>query len=281
MAHLFLHPPLVDQTQNPWAFGSLGSGVGPAWAGVGLRPPGRTWPRAARFCFRRAIPVEAVAVLREAAKAEPANAWVWNLLGRGLLQLGEPAQAAQAFRSALRADAADGYSQMMLDMLSQKPLSGPEPKPGLRGRSGEPDRHGERSEIRVQTRNVARNPDWGPLWEQGLESTRDRAPGRAPGRGTTPGPKKAAFPPGRTGQGRATGLSCHRASRSAFAAGAARPGTRRSRPWRHRPPGGLVEKDFTLDLAKLTAAALEELGHRAVLTREADYGVPLWARARP
>ncbi len=67
-------------------------------------------------------PGEAVVALNEAAKADPANGWIWNLLGRAYFELGDGRRAADSFLSALRADPSDGFARMMLDILSQHPL---------------------------------------------------------------------------------------------------------------------------------------------------------------
>ena len=74
-------------------------------------------------------PAEALAVLKEAARLDPANPWVFNLLGRVYFMSGQNSLAAENFRVALRADPNDGYARMMLDVLSQEPLApshGPE-----------------------------------------------------------------------------------------------------------------------------------------------------------
>jgi len=85
-------------------------------------------------------PGEAVTALKEAARLDPANPWVFNLLGRAYSQAGQPYQAAESFRTALRIDPADGYSRMMLDMLSQNPV--PVPKGESR-----PTRHARKSQL--------------------------------------------------------------------------------------------------------------------------------------
>jgi len=64
-------------------------------------------------------------VLKEAARLDPSNPWVFNLLGRAGFQAGQAAQAAENFRMALRIDPADGYARMMLDILAQGPLPVP------------------------------------------------------------------------------------------------------------------------------------------------------------
>lgn len=85
-------------------------------------------------------PGEAVTALKEAARLDPANPWVFNLLGRAYSQAGQPYQAAESFRAALRIDPSDGYSRMMLDMLSQNPV--PVPKG-----EGRPTRHARKSQM--------------------------------------------------------------------------------------------------------------------------------------
>lgn len=74
-------------------------------------------------------PSEALAALKEAARLDSANPWVFNLLGRVYFMSGQNSLAVDNFRMALRADPGDGYARMMLDVLSQKPLApshGPE-----------------------------------------------------------------------------------------------------------------------------------------------------------
>lgn len=68
-------------------------------------------------------PAEAITALTEAAKADPANGWIWNLLGRACYEKGDYRRAADSFLTALKADPGDGYARMMLDILSQHPLS--------------------------------------------------------------------------------------------------------------------------------------------------------------
>lgn len=78
--------------------------------------------------------------LKEAARLDPANPWVFNLLGRAYSQAGQPYQAAESFRAALRIDPSDGYSRMMLDMLSQSPIPAPKAE-------GRPTRHVRKSQL--------------------------------------------------------------------------------------------------------------------------------------
>lgn len=67
-------------------------------------------------------PGEAVAALTQAAKADPGNGWIWNLLGRACFEQGDIRCAAESFLTALKADPGDGYARMMLDIISQHPL---------------------------------------------------------------------------------------------------------------------------------------------------------------
>jgi N-acetylmuramoyl-L-alanine amidase len=94
-------------------------------------------------------PGEAMAALREAARLDPGNAWVFNLLGRSQYETGQPAQAAESFRSALRLDANDGYARMMLDILSQRPIPA---RPGERkaGRHAKPSKLEEEARAELE-----------------------------------------------------------------------------------------------------------------------------------
>ena len=120
----------------------LGLAVGPAlWPALAATSgSGQDLAASGQTLLASGNTAEAVGVLREAAKADPANPWVWNLLGRAYAALGDATEAVRAFRSALRADPGDGYSRMMLDRLSQRPLpapesrSAPETRPGGRKR---------------------------------------------------------------------------------------------------------------------------------------------------
>lgn len=174
---------------------------------------------------------EAVGVLREAAKADPANPWVWNLLGRAYATLGNVNEAVRAFRSALRVDPGDGYSRMMLDRISQHPLPAPEAKPATQARPGARKR---------------------------LSALEEQAQA-----------ERQAFLSGQSGRGEPLVVldPGHGGLDPGFS-GPEVPGQ-----------GGLTEKTVTLDLAKRAAKALEGQGVHAVLTREDDYAVPLWARA--
>ncbi|WP_243364323.1 N-acetylmuramoyl-L-alanine amidase [Fundidesulfovibrio terrae] len=87
-------------------------------------------------------PAEALSTLKEAAKLDPSNPWVFNLMGRAAYAAGQFHQAAESFRMALRIDPGDGYARMMLDVLSQRPLppppvSGDEPRPSKHKRASQ------------------------------------------------------------------------------------------------------------------------------------------------
>ncbi|WP_243366324.1 N-acetylmuramoyl-L-alanine amidase [Fundidesulfovibrio soli] len=164
---------------------------------------------------------QALAALKEAAKLDPANAWVFNLLGRSYYTSGQQRLAADNFRLALRIDPADGYSRMMLDVLAQHPLPpAPAEKPGKSKRL---------SQLEEQARD---------------ELSAFAKTGKAPGK------RLLLIDPGHGGADKGvTGTT------------------------------GLVEKDLTLDVATLLAAELNASdAFRAMLTRQADYAVPLWAR---
>lgn len=75
-------------------------------------------------------PAQALEILREAARQDPANPWVQNLLGRAYILLGDAYHARESFRAALRLDQNDGYSRFMLDRLAQKPVPVPRQEPG-------------------------------------------------------------------------------------------------------------------------------------------------------
>jgi N-acetylmuramoyl-L-alanine amidase len=65
---------------------------------------------------------EAVSVLKEAVRIDPANDWAYGLLGRAYHGIGNEAEAVAAFRKALRLNPNDTYSRMMTDIISQKPI---------------------------------------------------------------------------------------------------------------------------------------------------------------
>lgn len=65
---------------------------------------------------------KAVNVLKKAAQADPENDWIHGLLGRAYLGQGKKAEAAAAFREAMRLNPADVYSRMMVEKITQKPL---------------------------------------------------------------------------------------------------------------------------------------------------------------
>lgn len=168
-------------------------------------------------------PSEALAVLREAAKRDPGNPWLFNLMGRAAFEAGDLRQAAESFRTALRIDAADGYSRMMLDILSQKPAgpAKPEARPEKRRRSSQLE-----EDARAELDAFART-------------------------GKAPGARVILVDPGHGGADRGV-----------------------------QGPNGVFEKDVCLKLGLALASELGSVpGFRAVLTREADHDVPLWARA--
>ncbi|MFW5490491.1 MAG: N-acetylmuramoyl-L-alanine amidase [Desulfovibrio sp.] len=65
---------------------------------------------------------QAVEILTKAATMDPRNEWVWGLLGRASFQAGDMRTALDSFRNALRLNPNDTYSQMMADMISQRPV---------------------------------------------------------------------------------------------------------------------------------------------------------------
>ena len=91
-------------------------------------------------------PAEALAALKEAARLDPANPWVFNLLGRAYYQSGQASQAEESFRMALRIDPGDGYSRMMLDILFQHPVP-PVPPSGRK-----PAKHKKTSQLEEEAR---------------------------------------------------------------------------------------------------------------------------------
>ncbi len=65
---------------------------------------------------------QAVAVLTQATALDPRNEWIWGLLGRANFQAGDMRGALDSFRNALRLNPDDTYSQMMADIISQRPV---------------------------------------------------------------------------------------------------------------------------------------------------------------
>jgi N-acetylmuramoyl-L-alanine amidase len=172
-------------------------------------------------------PGEAMAVLEQAARLDPANPWVFNLLGRACYQSGQAFQAAENFRAALRIDPADGYARMMLGILAQRPL------PNGKGGTGETNAPRHRRASRLE------------------EDARGELDGFVKN-GKPSGQRLVLIDPGHGGTDRGvTGAS------------------------------GLAEKDLTLALAgKLVRLMGGEGGApKALLTREADFEEPLWARS--
>lgn len=167
-------------------------------------------------------PAEALEVLREALRQDPGNPWLYNLLGRACLQSGDLFHARENFATAARIDPGDGYSRMMLDVLSQKPIPAPKADPAApkHRRAGQVDAKAD-AELEAFAKTGAR-----------------------------PGKRLIIIDPGHGGGDKGvTGVS------------------------------GLREKDVCLDLAVRLAGRLNEGGAAtAVLTRDADYDMPLWAR---
>lgn len=169
-------------------------------------------------------PAEALAALKEAARVDPTNPWVFNLLGRAYTAAGQPYQATESFRMALRIDPGDGYSRMMLDILAQHPIAAPK---------------------------VARKPQKHKRISQLEEDARKELDGFAQS-GKPSVDRLILIDPGHGGVDKGV-------------TGAA----------------GLAEKAVTLELARKVAAAVEGQGTgvKALLTREGDHDVPLWARS--
>lgn len=191
-----------------------------SWAALG---DGQELASKGHDLFVSGKPGEAAAVLREASRIDPSNPWLFNLLGRASYQAGDMRQAAESFAMALRIDPSDGYSRMMLEMLSQKPLPAPKGE-----RATEKPRRPSRLEADARKELEA----FGKSGEAG--------------RGTV-----IVIDPGHGGADK--GVS-----------GAS----------------GVAEKDVCLDVALKLASELEGKGGvRAVLTRDGDYDVPLWARS--
>ncbi|MFZ5428363.1 MAG: N-acetylmuramoyl-L-alanine amidase [Thermodesulfobacteriota bacterium] len=168
-------------------------------------------------------PGEAAAVLREASRLDPSNPWLFNLLGRASYQAGDMRQAAESFAMALRIDPSDGYSRMMLEMLSQRPLPAPKGERGP-GKSRKP------SQLETEAREEL----------------------------------EAFGKSGEAGQGQVIVIDPGHGGADKGVSGAS----------------GTAEKDVCLDVALKLASELASTGAvRAVLTRDGDYDVPLWARS--
>jgi N-acetylmuramoyl-L-alanine amidase len=194
-----------------------------AVAVAGLAAPWSAWAQSAQDLaasghelLAQGKAAEAVSTLTEAARLDPANAWIWNLLGRAWLLLGEARHATESFQAALRADSEDGYARMMLEVLAQRPLAPAQAK------SGRPRRPSPLEEEARKEREQ--------FLASGKLGDRQRLILLDPGHGGSD--------PGVTS------------------------------------PSGLLEKDLTLDMAKLLAEAMAAQGWQTLLTRDADYGVP-------
>ncbi len=111
------------------------AGLALACPGLLLAEPDQAMTSRGYDLLMEGKPTQALGVLKEAARRDPANPWVFNLLGRAYYQSGEPRQAAESFRAALRIDPADGYSRLMLDYLGQAKLP-PAPEREQGGRQG-------------------------------------------------------------------------------------------------------------------------------------------------
>jgi len=180
-------------------------------------------------------------VLLEAAKRDPGNPWIFNLLGRVCYQGGRNDEAAENFRMALRIDHGDGYARMMLSMLAQHPLRASKPdrpmdaeamRPGVPGSvDAKPQSRKRPTQLETQARQEL----------DGFLKT-----------GARPGRRLVVIDPGHGG-----------ADKGVVA------------------DSGLAEKDVTLALARKLSGLMagEKGGPSVLLTREADVAMPLWARA--
>jgi len=167
-------------------------------------------------------PGEALAILKEAARQDPGDPWLHNLLGRAYLESGDSFHARESFSTALRIDPGDGYSRMMLDMLSQHPI--PVPKTG---------------EAASRKRSSQLDTEAGAELDAFIKD------------GSRGSKRLVVIDPGHGGG-------------DPGVAGAS----------------GLLEKNVCLDLASRLAGALNASETvTAVLTRDADYHMPLWARS--
>ena len=66
---------------------------------------------------------QALVRIEEALRLDPRSDWAYGLMGRAYRGLGRFPEAVAAFRSALRLNPQDGYSRMMIDIMTQKPLA--------------------------------------------------------------------------------------------------------------------------------------------------------------
>jgi len=169
---------------------------------------------------------QARAVLLEAARRDPGNPWIFNLLGRVCYQGGRNAEAAESFRTALRIDQGDGYARMMLSMLAQHPLAEVPERPV----DAKTQRRRRPSQLETDARREL----------DGFQKT-----------GAKPGRRLVVLDPGHGGADK--GVTAD---------------------------SGLAEKDVTLLLARKISGVMagEKDGPAVLLTREADFAMPLWAR---
>ena len=65
---------------------------------------------------------EAVSILNRAIRLDPESDWAYGLLGRAHYASGNMAEAADAFRQAIRINPQDTYSRMMKEIITQKPV---------------------------------------------------------------------------------------------------------------------------------------------------------------
>jgi N-acetylmuramoyl-L-alanine amidase len=66
---------------------------------------------------------EARDVLMEAVRLDPKSDWAHGLLGRAHYELDQRAEAVASFREAVRLNPADTYSRMMIEIITQKPIT--------------------------------------------------------------------------------------------------------------------------------------------------------------
>jgi len=190
-------------------------------------------------------PAEALAALREAAKEDPANPWIFNLLGRAYYQTGQAFQAAANFRAALRIDPGDGYSLMMLDILAQRPIPAAQAVP--QG-DAKPSRRKRTSQLEE---------------EAGRELEAFAKSGQPPGR------RLILIDPGHGGTDIGVAVSSGLAEKDLTLALAGKLA---------QALGGQATQVVA---GNTTQAAVDQAssGPRVLLTRESDFDEPLWARS--
>jgi len=200
----------------------LASGLGLAFKGPSRAETGQEAASRGHALLQAGNTAAAVTALKEAARLDPTNPWVFNLLGRAYHQAGQAGLAAENFRMALRIDPADGYARMLLDIIAQRPL--PAMPPGHAGaRQRKPSRVEEEARAEMESFTAS---------------------------GRSPHLPLILLDPGHGGADKGV-------------AGAS----------------GLAEKDAAFALASAMAARINASGAAwAVMTREGDHAVPLWAR---